>query len=185
MSELAIRLTQVELTDKTAIRALYDNGFSKYWDRNDLFDPYNIENELSKILSDDHRRLFVIRASRTNSSGPSKLYVVGICGFVEIDWISRHAKLVFLMVDKGGHAATIQNYPATRSAFSNMLDYGFKELGLNKIWMEIQEHNNVKESLEMFGFIPEGVRVDSYWNEGQYYNTIICSITLAEYNKRE
>ena len=185
MSELSIKLTQIEKSDQAAIRSLFEGGFERFWDRHELFDPQNMDAWLDSLAEDNSKRMFAIRAARTRTAAPGKLYVVGLSGLDQIDLISRHGRLVFIMVDKGGHESTIQNHPATKSAFKSMLDYGFKELGLNKIWTEVYEHNDVRNVLEQFGFIPEGVRVDSFWYDGKYYNSIICSLTTIEYNKRE
>ena len=183
MSKLSIRLTQIEKTDLSAIATLFQGGFERFQPIEDLDINY-LPGWLEETVSDPNQRMFAIRAARTNSASPERLYVVGICGLVEIDWISRHAKLVFIMVDKDGHKSTVQNHPATQSAFNQMLKYGYQELGLNRIWIEVFEHNDIRKTLEQFGFMPEGVRIDAAWIGDRYYNSIICSLISSEYSEQ-
>lgn len=173
MSELSIHLTQIEKNDLPSIKTILEAGFSKL-----LVDPFeNIELWFEKQPYENNYS-FAIRARKEDGL---RNFLVGMCGIWDIDWIARHGKMFFIMVDRDGHKATIQNYTATQTAVSKLLTFAFDELNLNKVWLDVLEKNDIKESLEHFGFVAEGIRRASTFKNGAYLNTIVCSLTYEEY----
>jgi RimJ/RimL family protein N-acetyltransferase len=125
------------------------------------------------------RVVFSIRGSEVKY----KEFVVGICAIKHIDWVARHGEVFFIMVDKDGHRATIHNHPASKKAFGDLLEFAFGELNLNKVWIEVYEHNDIKPVLEQFGFVAEGVRKDALFREGRFFDSVICSLMAVEHQE--
>ena len=64
-----------------------------------------------------------------------------------------------------------------------LLNYGFNELGLNKIWTEIYDFDEKKKSLyDKFGFNQDGLLREHYWYDKKWWNSRILSILSKEYN---
>lgn len=179
MKELKIKLTQIEENDAKSIAALFENGFERFIDEVEDIGIYDLDSWFKSIVEDPSRVTFAIRASKVRDKDFG--YIVGICGLWDIDWLARHARLFFVMIDRDGHRATMQNYPATQYAVNNIIDMAFNTLNLNKIWIEVYEHNDIKETLEYFGFVAEGIRRDTLYVSGKPLNSIVCSMLKQEY----
>ena len=60
-------------------------------------------------------------------------------------------------------------------------EYGFNELGLNKIWTEIYEFDEKKKILyEQFGFKQDGLLRENYWFDGRWWDSIILSKLFSD-----
>ena len=58
-----------------------------------------------------------------------------------------------------------------------LLDYGFKELCLNKVWTEIYEFDDKKKALYgKFGFQQDGLLRQNYWYDGKWWDSRILSL---------
>ncbi len=80
-----------------------------------------------KVLKDPATIMFSIRRL---SDGE----LLGCCGFVYIDWVHRHADQSLYI---GWENAYIDNEGYAEESCRLLLEYGFKELCLNKVWTEI------------------------------------------------
>lgn len=176
MTDLAIQLAQIEKSDLTVLSTLLDAGFKKLLPEDYIFS--NIDTWFLLQNNDNTQSNFSIKAKKV---GSARTFLVGMCGIREIDWIARHGKLLFFMVDKDAHQSTMQNYPATKTACRDVLAFAFDNLNLNKVWIEVLETNDIKDSLEYFGFVAEGIRRASIFRDGKFLNTILCSLTYEEY----
>jgi len=64
----------------------------------------------------------------------------------------------------------------------SIIEYGFEELNLHRLWVEIFEIS--KENITLFEklkFVKEGVLRDKVWREGKWWNSIIYSKLSTEY----
>ena len=62
-----------------------------------------------------------------------------------------------------------------------LLDYGFNELYLNKIWTEIYEFDDKKKALyDKFDFRQDGLLRQNYWYDGKWWDSRILSILKSE-----
>lgn len=170
MQSVEVGLRQIERTDASVVKKLLSSPFSKLANLPTLGDFFNAHD----------RVCFAITASK----GGSDVYVVGVCGLFNIDWISRHAELIFIMMDKLKYDGTIQNFSPTTSALTRLLKFGFEELGLNKVWLEILETNHSMETLESMGFVVEGIRRDAAFKGGQFVSSSVLSITAQEFGAK-
>lgn len=129
-------------------------------------------------LSKHSKYEFAIRAYEDRAL----LKTLGFCSVSDIDWISRHGELFFVMQDKGP-GVTIPSTEASKVAFGKLLRFAFEELNLEKVWIEVFEMNNIKETLEKFGFVAEGVRREARFKRGRFINSTICSLLIKEYKE--
>ena len=62
-----------------------------------------------------------------------------------------------------------------------LLDYGFNQLCLNKIWTEIYEFDVLKKKLyDKMGFKQDGLLRENYWYNGRWWDSRILSKLAAE-----
>lgn len=100
---------------------------------------------------------------------------IGACGLLYINWIIKAADFSFYIgkdneyIDKNGIAD---------EAAKLLIDYGFKELNLNKIWMELYEYDSQKLEffIEKFNFKQDAVLRENCFMDGKYWNSYIISL---------
>lgn len=106
--------------------------------------------------------------------------LVGACGLLYINWIIRSADFSFYIgkdeayIDGGGNA---------EDAVKLLLNYGFNNLNLHKIWMELYEFDNNKIDFfkSKFNFKTDATLRDNCFEDGKYYNSYIISLLANEY----
>ena len=100
---------------------------------------------------------------------------IGAAGLLYINWIIRSADFSFYI----GHENKYIGYDGIASEATQLLiDYGFKNLNLHKIWMELYEFDNekIKFFTEDFHFKKDGLLRDNCFEDGRYYNSLILSL---------
>jgi len=132
--------------------------------------------EYEGSITDPNKYNFVIRAYKEGAF----LYTVGFCSIENIEWVSRHGEVHFVMED-GSVPVTIPNTVDSKIAFGKVLEFAFQELNLQKVYMEVLETNNIKSTLDEFGFVAEGVRRCSRLKKGKHIDSTICSLLAQEY----
>jgi RimJ/RimL family protein N-acetyltransferase len=108
---------------------------------------------------------------------------VGAGGLLYINWIIRSADFSFYI----GHE---QGYIDDKYAFDAstlLIDYGFNNLNLNKIWMELYEfdHRKITFFKEKFNFKIDGLLRDNCFEDGRYWNSLLISLTLKDYRNEK
>lgn len=173
MNEVKITLRQIEVSDVGSIESLASSPFHKI-----IRFPFDFgaAEEWLDSQSREDGIFFVITAAKEGSAK-----IVGLCGFCEISWVCRRAKIFFAMVDRDRCKASIQNQPPTKQAFSKLLEYGFKTLGLNKLSIAIAENNKSLSALEDLGFVVEGISEAEEFLDGKFRQVVHLSLTAAEY----
>jgi RimJ/RimL family protein N-acetyltransferase len=107
---------------------------------------------------------------------------LGACGLLYTNWINRAADFSFyighkeLYIDQLGYA---------EEAASLLLDYGFSNLNLNKIWMEIYEFDTKKIEFfrDKFKFLEDGCLRENCFEDGRYWNSYLISLLRKDYKK--
>jgi len=108
--------------------------------------------------------------------------LLGCCGFVYINWVPRHADL---SLDIGWKDAYIDDKGYAEESCKLLLDYGFNELCLNKVWTEIYEFDEKKKELyEKFSFHKDGLLRQNYWFDGDWCDSTTLSILKLEYSRK-
>jgi RimJ/RimL family protein N-acetyltransferase len=102
---------------------------------------------------------------------------IGNCGFNEIDYVNRSAVFGILIGEK---EAWGQGYGPEAARL--ILKYGFEELGLHRIGLDVYSHNpRAIRAYEKAGFVREGTLRESYYRNGVYHDTIVMSVLESEW----
>ncbi len=127
-----------------------------------------------KALNDNNTIMFSIRRNNDDE-------LLGCCGLVYINWVNRHADISLYIgwedvyIDENGYA---------EDACRVLLGYGFKELGLNKVWTEIFEFDEKKRKLyDKIGFHQDGFLRDNYFFDGKWWSSRILSLLAKEFKE--
>ena len=105
--------------------------------------------------------------------------LLGACGLCYINWVHRNADLSLYI---GWNDEYIDNEGYAKESCKLLFDYGFRELGLNKIWTEIYEFDKQKYDLyHSFGFHDDGYLREQYFHDGKWWNSHILSLLRREY----
>ena len=101
---------------------------------------------------------------------------VGIVELFNLSWKNRRAELSIVI--KASYRGT--GYGSC--AIKKLLDIGFQELGLNRIWLRVLENNTrAIECYKKVGFIEEGICREESLRRGQFKNQVQMSILRSEW----
>lgn len=119
-------------------------------------------------VSNPNDYMFIIIDLKTNEP-------IGAAGLLYINWIIRSADFSFYI---GKNNAYIDNEGMAKEAATLLIDYGFKNLNLHKIWMELYEFDTKKIEFftKEFSFQKDGTLRDNCYEDGKYWNSNIFSI---------
>jgi len=124
-----------------------------------------------KVVKDNATIMFSIKRNKDNE-------LLGCCGYVYINWVHRHADLSLYI---GWKEAYIDEEGYAEESCRLLLDYGFNELCLNKVWTEIYQFDEKKMSLyNKYGFQQDGLLRQNYWYDGKWWDSRILSILRSE-----
>jgi hypothetical protein len=172
---------------KIGLRALEqsDLGILKEWRNNPTFRK-NFR-EVRELNSFNQELWF----ERTNKSANDFMFMIvnlengeaiGAGGLLYINWINRSADFSFYIVYKNMY---IDNDGFAEEATSLLINYGFNNLNLNKIWMELYEFDNKKIDFfkNIFNFKVDGCLRQNCFEEGRYWDSYIISLLCNDYKK--
>jgi RimJ/RimL family protein N-acetyltransferase len=174
-----IDLMQIERNDVPALKN-FINAFRHHLPEHKEVNTELLNERYEALTNDVASYHFSIRGFQEAGYSSSTL---GFCGIQNIDWVSRHGELVFLMQDEGSHA-TIPSTEAGRLAFQKLVRFGFEEANINKLWIQVADGNNIMGVLDDFGFVAEGVRRQAHLKRGEHVDIAICSLLSIEYRER-
>jgi RimJ/RimL family protein N-acetyltransferase len=105
--------------------------------------------------------------------------LLGAGGLLYINWIIRSADFSFYI---GFNEEYIDQEGYAEEAADLLIKYGFNNLNLNKIWMELYEFDSKKLTFfkEKFGFNTDGVLRENCFEDGRYWNSYIISLTRKD-----
>jgi len=100
---------------------------------------------------------------------------IGAAGLLYINWIIRSADFSFYIGDENKY---IGDDGVANEAAQLLIDYGFKNLNLHKIWMELYEFDTQKIEFfkNKFDFKQDGLLRDNCFEDGKYHNSFILSL---------
>ena len=125
------------------------------------FVQLEIENDGSKSLS------FVLY----DKADPVQQYI-GSVSLKNIDKQDYNAELAIVI---GSREYRGKGYG--QEALYLICEYGFKILGLHKVYLTCVAHNfGAVKSYERFGFVHEGLRKEQIFQNGQYYDEVMMGI---------
>jgi len=125
---------------------------------------------VDKIVNDNSWQYFVVKPIEE----PER--VIGAAGLTYIHPIYRTGEFAITLGDtayrgKGYGSDTLRT----------LIDHGFNDLNLNKIWCEVYENNKAVEIYRKIGFKDEGVLRQHVYKNGKYLDSYILSMLRSEY----
>ncbi len=105
--------------------------------------------------------------------------LLGACGLCHIDWINRSADFsIYIGIDN----IYIDDKFAP-DASTSLLNYGFKELNLHRIWAEIYDFDEPKKKLfQDLRLVLESNHRQTYWHKGKWCDSLFYSILSCEFS---
>ncbi len=105
--------------------------------------------------------------------------MIGTCGFTRFDFDNNSAEVGYVINPE------FRGRGVAPEALSRVLEFGFRELKLNRIEARYMVGNEVsRRVMEKVGMKFEGVRRQSLLNRGEYVDVGYCSILANEYFKK-
>lgn len=127
-----------------------------------------------KVLGDPGTMMFAIRSVASDE-------LLGCCGLCYINWVHRNADLSLYI---GKDNMYIDELGYAEESCRLLFDYGFGELGLEKIWSELYEFDDKKISLyQKLGMQIDGTLRNQYFYDGQWWNSKMLSILSGEWRR--
>jgi len=103
--------------------------------------------------------------------------LIGVTGLTYIDWKNRTSEISIYLSYEGW-----QKKPEALDTINLVMNYGFNELNLNRLWVEI--YGNMKENVDLFSklkFVKEGCLRQRVWRSGKWWDSFIFSKLAHEY----
>ena len=126
----------------------------------------------SKVLNGNDTLMFAIRNVETDE-------LLGCCGLCYINWVHRNADLSLYI---GKNDWYIDNMGYARESCELLFTYGFKELGMQKIWSELYEFDTRKiELYQKLGMQIDGTFRNQYFYDGKWWDSKLLAILSAEW----
>lgn len=177
-NKIKIELSQIEESDYALLRDILNQDFSKYLGFYKYVNLQTTAKIFDNLANKEDAYLFSIKLLK---SGDFVKSINGFCYICNIDWVSRHGELEFLMFDRAGTHFTIKNSEESLLAFKKLLSYAFNELNLNKVCLEVPSTLDILEPLAKLGFVAEGVRKSSRIMDGKQISTTVLSLLRQEF----
>ncbi|WP_286968657.1 GNAT family N-acetyltransferase [Flavobacterium sp. UBA4854] len=166
-------LRALEKEDLIFLRDWRNNpDFRKNFREHKELNLQNQENWFNRTYSNPNDFMFVIVDLKTNEP-------IGACGLLYTNWINRSSDFSFYI---GYNDLYIDDVYAFDAAHT-LIKYGFEDLNLNKIWMELYEYDLKKINFfkECFNFKVDGKLRDNAFAEGKYWDSFIISLLKSEF----
>ena len=149
----------------------YRKHFREYREIN--ADMQNIWYE-KKVLNDPSTIMFAIRLVENDE-------LIGCCGLCYINWVHRNSDLSLYI---GKDDVYIDSKGYAEESCRLLFDYGFGELGLEKIWSELYEFDHKKiELYQKLGMQIDGVLRHQYYYGGRWWNSDMLSLLNDEWER--
>lgn len=104
--------------------------------------------------------------------------LIGYCGLTHISWTNRSAEFGIYI------APEFQGKGYGYDALKTLLNYGFYELNLNRIYAEVYGNNtHALEVYHTIGFRTEGTMREHYYHDGQYWDSFIIGMLRRDWEK--
>lgn len=167
----ALEKDDLPLLMKWRNNAEYRKYFREYREINSDMQRRWYEN---KVLEDPGTIMFAIRNIETGE-------LIGCCGLCYINWVHRNSDLSLYI---GKDNIYIDEIGYAEESCRLLFDYGFMELGLEKIWTELYEFDSKKLILyQNLGMQIDGTLRNQYYYDGKWWNSRILSILSNEWKR--
>ncbi|GLQ24724.1 N-acetyltransferase [Algimonas ampicilliniresistens] len=106
---------------------------------------------------------------------------VGSCSLRNIDYIHRSAELQIRIGEDSARGKGLGS-----RAVRDLLDFGFKDLHLNRIFLHVFASNaRARRVYEKTGFTTEGVLREAYFIAGEWEDSILMAMLRKDYQKKQ
>lgn len=129
------------------------------------------------VLADPSTRMFAIceRVEHNGQAAAGRL--LGAAGVCWIDWRNRSGDFSIYL---GADDLYIDDVHAPEAG-RLLLAYAFDELGLNRVWAEIYDHDTPKQRLlPGLGFTLEGRHRQTSWGAGRFADSLFYGLLAGE-----
>jgi RimJ/RimL family protein N-acetyltransferase len=132
----------------------------------------NQKNWFNRLITSVNDYMFVIVDVNTNE-------LIGACGLLYTNWIIRSADFSFYI----GKDNLYIDEKYSKDAASILIRYGFYDLNLNKIWMELYEYDKKKLDFfqNSFNFLIDGRLRQNAFANGKYWDSYIISLLRSDF----
>lgn len=105
---------------------------------------------------------------------------IGAAGLLYVNWINRSGDFSFYV---GENESYIDDKGIANEAVKLLIEYGFNNLNLNKIWMELYEFDSKKIEFfkNEFNFEIDGKLRQNCFEGGKYWDSYIISLLQKDY----
>jgi len=166
-------LRALEKEDLILLRDWRNNSdFRKNFREHRELNMQNQENWFNRTYSNPNDFMFIIVDLENNEP-------IGACGLLYTNWINRSTDFSFYIGYSELYIDDVYAYDAAHT----LIKYGFEELNLNKIWMELYEYDHKKINFfkEKFNFHVDGKLRQNAFSEGKYWDSFIISLLKSDY----
>ena len=125
---------------------------------------------VDKVLNDNSWQYFVVKPVQD----PEK--IIGVAGLTYIHPIYRTGEFAITLGDSSYRG---KGYGS--DTLKTLINYGFNDLNLNKIWCEVYENNKAIEIYRKIGFKDEGILRQQVYKNGKFLDSYILSMLRSEY----
>ena len=154
-----IKLEQIERQDLPKLKKMR-NELRQYFREYRLLNDLNQEDWFEGMSRDTNQVMFKVVDE----------VILGACGLHYISWTNRSAEFgIYIGKDYQGQGHA-------KVALCSLLEYGFNELNLNRIWGEVYSNNPALQFYKKFGFEIEGRLRETYYNNGWHDSYIISML---------
>lgn len=170
-----LRLREIVMSDDEAIFAIRgDYEVTKY----NIGDAYT-DIEQAQNLIDAMTRLYQEEQElRWGITLKNEDTVIGMCGFNYWQRVDKRASIGFDLNRQFWKRGIM------REALYAMLDFGFKEMELNRIEADASSENKASINLlQSLNFQQEGIQREQYYEDGQFYDLVLFGFLRREWQK--
>lgn len=167
----AVENTDLELLKNWRNNTEFRKNFREVRELNSI----NQENWFNKTNNSPNDYMFTIVSLEDNKP-------IGACGLLYINWINRSADFSFYI---GINDYYIDNIGLAKESVELLIKYGFDNLNLNKIWMELYEFDTKKLIFfqEQLNFKIDGKLRENCYEDGKYWDSFILSLLKFDFTK--
>jgi RimJ/RimL family protein N-acetyltransferase len=172
-----VSLRAVESKDLEQLRDWRNiEGFRKNFREHRELSMLNQQVWFEKMTASANDYMFSIVNSDTQE-------LIGAGGLLYINWVIRSADYSFY-IGKDGQYIDQEGY--AEEATRLLLKYGFEQLNLNKVWMELYEFDQAKIDFftGKFAFKKDGVLRQNCFKDGKYHDSFLISLLKSEYSAK-
>ena len=152
-----------------------DTRINRWCRQYGLIDEISQGKWLNKIATDPSIMMYSIYTP-TDNQVDDYITLQGVCGFTGITPVHNSAEFS-IYIDPDKHK---MGYG--KAALQTLLHHGFEDLNFNRIWGESFDKNPAMSLYDKLGFQKEGTLRETYYKEGQYWDSHIYSLIRSDWN---